>query len=280
MPTKVTILSQDFTKTPKGFIESWDLQRKPTLEYHTKTEPDKATEEAFSLLNMPPELLYKEDLIKTKGFRGPSLSIGDVVQTEKEGKILHFLCTNTGWEKKEINKPLPGAAKEEKLPPQQVLPAIPEPNLSPNDNKENKDEPKMPLPQSKGSRTNLSEKEKKKLIKEVRTLLNDFSGPELALFGSINFELPNKLIKDFLLNIQDADSPEEKRKLLQKLGRDHGREKTFPHPRKEYEKKQKAGLMPTRPSPSFSFSWFTTKLKNHKVFIQNKLQEAVPNKKA
>lgn len=248
MPTKVTIFSQDFKKNPQGFIESWDLQRKPTLEYHTKTEPDKAAEEAFGLLNMPTELLSKEDLIKTKGFRGPSLSIGDVVQTEKEGKILLFLCTGNGWEKKEIDKPLPGPAKDEKLPPQQpVLPAIPEPDLSPEDDEEDKDEPEMPLPKRKVPGTNLTEEEKKKLINEVRTLLNDFSGAELAHLGSINFQLPNKIVKDFLLDLRDADSPEEKRKLLQKLGREHSREKAFPHPRKEHEKEQEVGLMPTRP---------------------------------
>lgn len=167
------------------FSEDWTLVRRPLHQYNTKLKPEQAKEEAFHLTNMPEELIPEEDLPKLKGFRGPSLSVGDIVQTEAEGKCTHFLCTGMGWESKEVEIPLPGP------------------------NREN-----PPSPEKE------EEEEKGKLYKRIQGLLNDYSGEYFTNLKQINFRLPNKRVKQFLQELLEADSKEAEQKALHKLGKD------------------------------------------------------------
>ena len=101
---KITIHSQDFkghslNPNIKWFSNDWDLPRKPTLSYTTEVEGVRAAENAFRLLNIPPEELSAEEREIIKDFSGPSLSVGDVVEIETpHGENHRLLCTPEGWD--------------------------------------------------------------------------------------------------------------------------------------------------------------------------------------
>jgi hypothetical protein len=105
-PSKVTIFTRSLKR---GFIDPtpWEGKHFPLLSYETTTPPEKIAGEAFYLTNAPEYALSKDDLKKTHTFHGPSLSIGDIVQVEHEGKTTQHLCQAIGWDTREIDAPWP-----------------------------------------------------------------------------------------------------------------------------------------------------------------------------
>lgn len=103
MNTRVQIFTQDFDKNigsePRrfSFEPTFGLHRKLAAHYDTKEEFEPAAEEAFRLTNQPERVGPLAD------YRGPSLSVGDVVV------LFHyrtcttdvFLCDRFGWKRVE-----------------------------------------------------------------------------------------------------------------------------------------------------------------------------------
>lgn len=88
----------DLIQTFRPFSEDWEIPRKPTFVYLTEREGVACTDEAFQLLNIP------ESDPRADGFSGPSMSVGDIVETKglEDGKIQMHLCKNLGWESKDV----------------------------------------------------------------------------------------------------------------------------------------------------------------------------------
>lgn len=86
----------------RGFQEDWSLPRKLALTYTlpSDTTPLVACEGAFHMLNAPTELLneYEQNIIA--GYKGHSLSVGDVVEVDG----VKYLCASMGWQKQGENK--------------------------------------------------------------------------------------------------------------------------------------------------------------------------------
>lgn len=87
--------------------ENWHQARISGMVYYTDLEGEEAAEEAFHLTNAPEECLSEEHkgLLSEHRFKGPSLSVGDVVRVESvlRGYCLadYYLCKSSGWEKYE-----------------------------------------------------------------------------------------------------------------------------------------------------------------------------------
>lgn len=87
--------------------ENWYQPRISGMIYYTDLEDEKAAEEAFHLTNAPEECLSEEhkNLLSKQNFKGPCLSVGDVVRVEPvlRGYCLanYYLCKSFGWEKYE-----------------------------------------------------------------------------------------------------------------------------------------------------------------------------------
>ena len=94
-----TVAQQSFEPLPPGkrnFSDDWDIGQKPVFVYVGKGEGQTAAELGFLLLNEP-------EHPEARGFRGPSLSVGDIVEVaplEPEGITKCFLCANLGWDEK------------------------------------------------------------------------------------------------------------------------------------------------------------------------------------
>ena len=75
------------------------------LEFRTTSKGESAAEEAFHITNAPEEMLTEEQkiILKDTGFKGPSLSVGDIVKISPivHGSYLpeYYLCKSVGWEK-------------------------------------------------------------------------------------------------------------------------------------------------------------------------------------
>ena len=59
--------------------------------------------EETDFFNAPQELLEEWQQYIAKGYSGPSLSVGDIVQVDAE----EYLCCSMGWEKRPENQALP-----------------------------------------------------------------------------------------------------------------------------------------------------------------------------
>ena len=74
------------------------------MTYRSKFTGEEAAEEAFHLTNAPDELLEEDQkaFLKELDFRGPSLSVGDVVRVAPvvDKKFSeYYICKSFGWEK-------------------------------------------------------------------------------------------------------------------------------------------------------------------------------------
>lgn len=109
MKSIITIYGSQF-----GFFredrENWMYHRRERLSYHSSKEGEQAAEEAFELTNAPEDYLTPEqlDLLKSLKFKGPSLSVGDIVRVEPyirqhSTPAEYYLCKSFGWEKFEGN---------------------------------------------------------------------------------------------------------------------------------------------------------------------------------
>ena len=89
--------------------ENWYRDRLECFEFYTSKKGTKAAEEAFVITNAPEEVLTKsqKQILKENNFKGPSLSVGDVVRiSSKLDRDLpeYYLCKSFGWEKFEGNR--------------------------------------------------------------------------------------------------------------------------------------------------------------------------------
>ena len=83
--------------------ENWYRPRQYGLMYKTNLKGKEAAEEAFVLTNAPEEVLTEEqkDILAEQNFKGPSLSVGDVVRVESvvtRRMPQYFICKSFGWE--------------------------------------------------------------------------------------------------------------------------------------------------------------------------------------
>lgn len=84
--------------------EEWYLDRTEGMTYVSKLKGEEAAEEAFHLTNAPDECLEEEQkaLLKQLDFRGPCLSVGDIVRVAPAvhtGVSDYYICKSFGWEK-------------------------------------------------------------------------------------------------------------------------------------------------------------------------------------
>ena len=84
--------------------EEWYAVRNEGMTYKTSLVGEDAAEEAFHLTNAPEECLSDEHkfLLKSLDFKGPSLSVGDMVRVAPivyNGVSEYYLCKSQGWEK-------------------------------------------------------------------------------------------------------------------------------------------------------------------------------------
>ena len=85
--------------------ENWYIAREPGFSYQSRLTGEEAAEEAFHLTNAPDESLdeKQKEILKEQQFKGPSLSVGDVVRVEpivKGSKMPeYYLCKSFGWER-------------------------------------------------------------------------------------------------------------------------------------------------------------------------------------
>lgn len=102
----VTIYRLPWTASSHELREQWFAERHEVFHYRSELEGEKAAEEAFHITNAPDECLTDEQkaIIKINDFKGPSLSVGDIVRvkTSEQGKLpSYYLCKSFGWEKYE-----------------------------------------------------------------------------------------------------------------------------------------------------------------------------------
>ena len=82
------------------FEADWSLPRKHVYTYLTEAEGYGAAEEAFHIFNAPESMLEEWQQYISKGYSGPSLSVGDIVEVNGE----EYLCGSVGWEKRPTDK--------------------------------------------------------------------------------------------------------------------------------------------------------------------------------
>jgi len=104
--SKITIFQRPWTEKNISTRTEWFQQRREILSYKSTFCGESAAEEAFEITNAPKECLneQKQILQKSLNYRGPSLSVGDIVRVEptiRDGKNLpqYFMCKSFGWEK-------------------------------------------------------------------------------------------------------------------------------------------------------------------------------------
>ena len=97
---KVTLKVQDYTGR-NNFTSDWNLPRTDKHSYETEMSGEDAADEAFRITNCP--WLSEDEISKLGSYRGPSLSVGDVVQIESEdGTTEQYLVCGCGWESRKV----------------------------------------------------------------------------------------------------------------------------------------------------------------------------------
>lgn len=106
MKSRVTIYRLPWSLEYRYERENWFQNRAQGITFDSLQEGEKAAEEAFHLTNAPLECLEDEqkELLEKLQFKGPSLSVGDVVCIEPYVKkhstpCEYYLCQSFGWEK-------------------------------------------------------------------------------------------------------------------------------------------------------------------------------------
>ncbi len=104
MKSKITIYRLPFGICALEDRENWYNSRVEGMTYCSSLEGEAAAEECYHLTNAPEELLTDEQkfVLKEQQFKGPSLSVGDIVKVQPLTKPnQYFLCKSFGWEKYE-----------------------------------------------------------------------------------------------------------------------------------------------------------------------------------
>lgn len=106
MKSRVVIYRLPFNLSYSEDRENWFRDRESGLSYKSALLGEEAAEEAFHITNAPEEVLTDEQksLLKDLNFKGPSLSVGDVVRVEPYIKkhstpAEYYMCKSFGWEK-------------------------------------------------------------------------------------------------------------------------------------------------------------------------------------
>lgn len=109
--TKVIVFHLPWTVEHHEIREDWFQERFEQIRFNCEETGEAAAELAFHLTNAPEECL-KEDqvnLLKELQFKGPSLSVGDIVrvapylQNCNSALPEYYMCKSFGWEKFEGN---------------------------------------------------------------------------------------------------------------------------------------------------------------------------------
>ena len=103
MKHSIQLHTQDWHSLGNRDKDGWDKDRKLAFSYEVESEldPEGLAEQAFHITNAPTEFIPEELRFVREQYRGPSLSVGDVVVVD--GK--EFLCAGCGWETRELPCP-------------------------------------------------------------------------------------------------------------------------------------------------------------------------------
>jgi hypothetical protein len=103
----VTFLRQPYDPFRRDYFSpTWETKREPVLEMLLELPVGKhweyLAEKMFHLTNAPEECLSEEDqeIMENVNYRGPCVSVGDVVRVEYGLVLEEFLCLPCGWEQK------------------------------------------------------------------------------------------------------------------------------------------------------------------------------------
>ena len=102
----VVFLGQSYDQHPQfnGFEARWEgvnriVRTSYTIVHDPSVTVEAIAEDAYKVFNAPEEILSLNQLRRLGKYRGPSLSVGDIVQVWRDG-ILHAeaLCAGIGWD--------------------------------------------------------------------------------------------------------------------------------------------------------------------------------------
>jgi len=75
-----------------------NLPREVVFEYYSNLYEEAAAEEAFVITNAPDECLTQEQLQMREGYKGPCVSVGDMIEVvSDEGTTDRYICDHSGW---------------------------------------------------------------------------------------------------------------------------------------------------------------------------------------
>ena len=102
----VAIYKLPWSKDYHNVREDWSIDREEVFLFPSEQDGEAAAEEAFHITNAPDECLTDEQkgIIAMNDFKGPSMSVGDVVKVTSYPRIPsempdYYLCKSYGWEK-------------------------------------------------------------------------------------------------------------------------------------------------------------------------------------
>jgi hypothetical protein len=108
MKSIVSVYKLPWNSSYSSDREEWYKDRESGISYLSELRGEAAAEEAFHLTNAPTEYLTEsqQEMLKALDFKGPSLSVGDIVRVEQYPKqhstpAEYYLCKSFGWEKYE-----------------------------------------------------------------------------------------------------------------------------------------------------------------------------------
>lgn len=76
------------------FTSDWSLPRKHRYTYLTDAKGMGAAEEAFCIFNAPKDWLKEWQKDIALSYKGPSVSVGDIVEVDG----VEYLCTSSRWQ--------------------------------------------------------------------------------------------------------------------------------------------------------------------------------------
>ena len=106
MRSTIVFLGQDYDRNSRWLSQAaeWSginrIERaRYTVRHDESITVELLAEDAFAVFNAPDECLTENQLLRKRLYRGPSLSVGDIVQIHRDG-VLHAecLCMPCGWD--------------------------------------------------------------------------------------------------------------------------------------------------------------------------------------
>ena len=104
--TTVAIYKLPWSNDYLNVRDDWYIDRQEVFLFHSEQTGEQAAEEAFHLTTAPEEILTEDQkaTLAMNDFKGPSLSVGDVVKITSyprdPSKLPdYYLCKSFGWEK-------------------------------------------------------------------------------------------------------------------------------------------------------------------------------------